>query len=151
MTGNHNHQQQIGPVPLSFPDQLWLRGCFFNYWDTGVRRWFWVRGATIMTHTKTSSLAFLSLQTCFQNFHLNQKSRGGGRPPPCFLRLCGTSLPSHLAHSWPDLKNKQRSSKLADSLAEAKVWKHVKYREVCENEAKIFSRSKIWEHFCRVK
>ena len=29
-----------------------------------------------MTHTETSSLAFISLQTYFLNFQLNQKSRG---------------------------------------------------------------------------
>ena len=34
-----------------------------------------------MTQTKTSTLAFISLQTCFQNFQLNQKSRGGDCPP----------------------------------------------------------------------
>ena len=33
-----------------------------------------------MTHTKTSSLAFISLQTCFPNFQLNQKSRGMTAP-----------------------------------------------------------------------
>ena len=44
------------------------------------RKMVLVRGATIMTHPKTSSLAFISLQTCFPNFQLNQKSRGVTAP-----------------------------------------------------------------------
>ena len=49
-----------------------------------------------MTHTSIA----VSLQTCFSNFQLDQKSMGGG--PPCFLHqfiyvrqvgiLCGLSL-----------------------------------------------------------
>ena len=31
-----------------------------------------------MTHTKTSTLAFILLQNYFANFQLNQKSMGGG-------------------------------------------------------------------------
>ena len=33
-----------------------------------------------MTHAKTSTLAFIVLQTCFQYFQLNQKSRGATAP-----------------------------------------------------------------------
>ena len=38
------------------------------------------KGATAMTHTKTSILTFISLQTCFPNFLFNQKSRGATAP-----------------------------------------------------------------------
>ena len=40
---------------------------------------------------KKITLAFISLQTCFQNFSQTKKSRGATAPPPpppCFLRLC---------------------------------------------------------------
>ena len=33
-----------------------------------------------MTHAKTSTLAFIVLQTCFQNFQLTQKSREATAP-----------------------------------------------------------------------
>ena len=53
-----------------------------------------------MTHTKTSSLAFISLQTCLLNFQLNQKSRGDDCPPASYayaliqVSICCTSLTS---------------------------------------------------------
>ena len=54
-----------------------------------------------MTHTITSSLAFISLQTCFQNFHLNQKSRGATTPlapllPTPMLKVLG-SIPGEVS------------------------------------------------------
>ena len=37
-----------------------------------------------MTHTKTSTSAFILLQMCFPNFQLNQKCRGGGDRPASY-------------------------------------------------------------------
>ena len=77
-----------------------------------------------MTHKETSTLALISLQTCFPNFQLNHKSKGDDCPPPprppasyvyaqCTIVIAGTSEASE-GGSWPrgpgDIVGEQRFS-----------------------------------------
>ena len=69
------------------------------------RKMVCVKQATTMTHTKTSTLAFISLQTCFPNFQLTQKSRGATAP-------LAPLLPTPMLVMRPLLTTDRRNTKL---------------------------------------